>query len=239
MSRWLLVLLMLSGCSFDSGDAPNENGSKWVLDSGETDATLDSQISANNATNNATNNVTNPTNNVTNPTNNTTNNGTNPADAGPDLMPPVEDAGMDVASQPDLPVGPCQTNSDCPAQGDVCCPQIAGDSQCKPQDQCLVHGTCDDAADCLGNEECCPLPAISGTGGICAAQCIGNGGSQTPCATNSECSNGLVCCSGLSGNTCSNRCWSGGVCAVDADCTGGTTCCDVRFGDKQCFNRCF
>jgi hypothetical protein len=49
----------------------------------------------------------------------------------------------------------------------------------------------------------------------------------------------LTCCSGLSGNTCSNRCWSGGVCTGDSDCGNGTMCCDVRFGDKQCFNRCF
>ena len=189
--------------------------------------------------NNTTNNVPNPTNNATNnATNNPTNNTTNPSDAGPDLQPGV-DAGMDVAAPPDMPVGPCQTNSDCPVQGNVCCPQISGDNECKPQDQCLVHGTCVSGSDCLGTEQCCPLPAIAGNGGICAAQCIGNGGSQTPCVDNSECGNGLVCCSGLSGNTCSNRCWSGGVCAVDADCGNGTVCCDVRFGDKQCFNRCF
>lgn len=233
----MLALLLVGGCSFDGGGAP-ENGSKWNLDSGSTntaDAAVDSQNGTDSSANNTTNNVTNPTNNSTN---NATSNTTNPSDAGPDL-PTSVDAGMDVMTQPDLPVGPCQTNPDCPAQGDVCCPQITGANECKPQDQCLVGGTCENNTDCQGNDECCPLPAIAGTGGICAAQCVGNGGSQTPCSTNSDCSNGLTCCSGLSGNTCSNRCWSGGVCADNSDCGNGTMCCDVRFGDKQCFNRCF
>ncbi|MEZ4462090.1 MAG: hypothetical protein R3E66_20690 [bacterium] len=234
MRYLLFVICAAAGCSFDGGTAPQ--GNQWEFDA-NADAVLDASSPATDTglttTNNATNN-TSPDVGVVDTGSST--------DVGTDSGIVVIDSGSPDQGMPDMNTpdsstgGACQTNAEC-ASTEVCCPQLDTSRLCTLRSDCVVGGTCTSNTDCGNGEECCTFDVGGVTGGLCAAQCIGQGGGNA-CTTNSDCNSGQLCCSGLGGNTCSNRCWSGGVCQVDSDC-GGQKCCDLRFGDKQCFNQCF
>jgi len=239
----LFLIGLLSACSFDAGTAPD--GTPWDLsDTGITNPDGGAEDSSggnnpNSEPNNSEPNNSEPNNSEPNNSepNNSEPNNSEPNNSEPNNSEPNNNTNnpvMDMGT-PDIPPdGVCSTNSDC-GGGQTCCPDIGGGAQC--QDFCLVGGLCDTDVDCAGNDLCCDLAAIGIQQKVCALTC-GTGNTGNICTVTSDCPGTQTCCSGISGASCSQRCWSGGTCNVDADCKNSQKCCDVPFGDKQCFDRC-
>lgn len=246
MKKLVLGFVLLSACSFDAGEPPS-SGTPWDLeDAGNTET--NNNIGENSATNSATNNASpnnttlnNTTQNNTSTnntsTNNTSTNNTSTNNTNTNNTTTTNNQtnnttpDMDIEPQPD---GPCATNADC-GGAQTCCPQLGADPVCR--DTCIVGGLCGSAADCSNGDQCCDLSAIGIQDMFCAPTCGTSTGANS-CNVTTDCPGTQVCCSGLNGATCSQRCFTGGVCEMDSDCKENKKCCDVPFGDKQCFDRC-
>jgi hypothetical protein len=161
--------------------------------------------------------------------------------------------GQDMPNPPDMAVDqgtgldqgtamtndPCGRNAECSA-GLICCVSLSGGGECQPSGMCLggqFDGLCQVDAECPG-QVCCDLPQQAGGLRACQDSC---GGVTLSCMTNSECSNGEVCCPGLGGAECKaqNQCFTGGLCQMNSDCPGQKQCCSFSAqAPSVCLDRC-